>query len=176
MRYVAVDNGGEVTADSFIDPITCECCPTSSAVTKRGPIVVYRGRQEPPNTAPTDVEGAESTVRDIEITRIENGRWTTPHRIFADNWVINACPDNGPAVDSDGDQIAVAWWTKADGQPKVQVAFSSDAGDTFGHPIRVDREAGEGQVTVASLPGQNAAVVGWIEDQKVWARWISLRA
>jgi hypothetical protein len=170
LRYVSVDGRGNLTADAFVDPIACECCPTSAAVTRRGPVVVYRDREEAPGTKPAQVDSARPTVRDIYTSRLENGKWTSPRRVFADNWVIDACPDNGPAVDSRGDQIAVAWWTRAGDQPKVQLAFSSDAGDTFGRPIRIDQKAGEGQVTVAWLPGRDAAVVGWLENQQVWAR------
>ena len=170
LRYVSVDTHGKITEDAFVDPITCECCPTSAAVTRRGPVVVYRNRDEAPGTEPAQVESARPTVRDIYISRLENGTWTEPHRVFADNWVIDACPDNGPAVDSRGDNVVVAWWTRSGDQPKVQVAFSSTSGDTFGRPIRVDQHAGEGQVTVAWIPGQGAAVVGWLEEQKVWAR------
>lgn len=174
LRYVSIDQRRRIISDSFIDPVTCECCPTSSAVTKRGPVVVYRAQAEPPNTRRSNLEGARPTIRDIYLTRLENGKWMKPHRVYADNWVISACPDNGPAVDSSGDRVAVAWWTRAGDMPKVELALSSDAGNTFGRPIRVDRKAGEGQVTVAWLPGRDAVVVGWLEDHKVWARSIAV--
>jgi hypothetical protein len=172
LRYVSVNGRGRLSADSFIDPIACECCPTSAAPTRRGPVVVYRGRQEPSDAQPEKVDVTKPTVRDIQITRLQGGKWTPSHRVHADNWVINGCPDNGPAVDANGDEVAVAWWTRSDKQPKVQLAFSSDAGDTFGPAIRVDLSAAEGQVTVALIPGRHAAIVGWLEDGKVWARWV----
>jgi len=173
LRYAALGPEGRVMRDFFIDPITCECCPTSASVTSHGPVVVYRGRQESPGTKPSDVRDDRPTVRDIYITRREAGRWTKPHLVHADNWVINACPDNGPAVDASGNAVAVAWWTGSDDTPKVQVAFSSDAGDTFGRAFRVDSAKGEGQVTLALLPGGDAAVVGWLENGQTWARWVS---
>jgi len=172
LRYASLDLRGNVTSDSFIDPITCECCPTSAAVTQSGPVVVYRGRQEAPGTQPSKVNPYRATVRDIFITRLQGNQWTKPHRVYADNWVINACPDNGPAVDANGKHVAVAWWTASGNQPKVQVAFSADSGDTFGNPIRVDARQGEGQVTVALLPGGKAAVVGWLEDGQTWSRYL----
>lgn len=172
LRYASLDNRGDIVASSFVDPITCECCPTSAAVTARGPVVVYRGRQEAPGTKPSQVSPYQPTVRDIYITRLQNGQWTKPHRVHADDWVINACPDNGPAVDGNGNDVAVAWWTAAGDQPRVQVEFSADSGDTFGKPIRVDVHHGEGQVTVALLHGGKAAVVGWLEDGQAWARYV----
>jgi len=172
LRYASLDSRGNVLAGSFVDPITCECCPTCTAVSASGPVVVYRGRQEAPGTRPSQVNPYQPTVRDIYITRLQGNQWTKPHRVHADNWVINACPDNGPAVDANGNDVAVAWWTASANQPKVQVAFSADSGDNFGNPIRVDAGQGEGQVTVALLPGGKAAVVGWLEDGQTWARYV----
>jgi hypothetical protein len=173
LRYTSLDANGRPQADLFVDPITCECCPTAAAVSARGPVVVYRGRREPQNANPSDTEIYKPTVRDIQISRLENGKWTKPHTIFNDNWVMNACPDNGPAVDAVGNEIVVAWWTAAGNQPSVKVAFSSDAGDTFTKPIRMDNGAGAGQVTVALSGDQQGALVGWLESNQVWARWVS---
>jgi hypothetical protein len=92
--------------------------------------------------------------------------------VHADNWIINLCPDNGPAVDAIGNRLAVAWWTAADDRPHVSVAFSDDAGDTFGAPIRADMKAADGQVTIAAVDQGRSAVVGWLEDHQTWARWI----
>ena len=172
LRYAALDSKGEVVQESFVDPITCECCPTSAAVTHRGPVVAYRNRDEAPGTKPAQVESARPTVRDIYVARLENGKWTTPRRVHADNWVIDACPDNGPSVDAIGNDVVVAWWTRSNDQPKVEVAFSADSGDTFGQPIRVDTERGEGQVTVVLLPAGNSAIVGWLEGGSTWARYV----
>lgn len=76
------------------------------------------------------------------------------------------------AVDANGDDLAVAWWTRSGDQPKVQIAFSTDAGDTFGQPTRVDTGQGEGQVTLTLLPRGEAAIVGWLEDGQTWARHV----
>lgn len=173
LRYAHLNGRGELTDETFIDPITCECCPTSAAVTKRGPVVVYRGRQEAPGTKPSEVRNDRATVRDIYLARFEDGKWSKPRLVHPDNWVINACPDNGPAVDASGEAVAVAWWTRSGDVPKVMVGFSRDAGDAFGPAIRVDGGKGEGQVTVTLLPGAKAAVVGWLEEGEVWARYVS---
>jgi hypothetical protein len=173
LRYAHLDLQGGLTKESFIDPITCECCPTSAAVSARGPVVVYRGRQEPPGTQPSEVHEDRPTVRDIYITRLETGKWSKPHLLHPDNWVINACPDNGPSVSAKDNAVAVAWWTRSGDDPKVQVAFSKDAGDTFGSPLRIDAGKAEGQVTIALLPDAKGAVVGWLEGGQTWARIVS---
>lgn len=173
LRYAAFNADGKVDQEQFVVPITCECCPTSAAVTSRGPVAVFRGRQEAPGTHPSEVRGFRPTVRDIYLVRQENGVWQEPHLVHNDNWIINACPDNGPAVDASGNRVAVAWWTASNDQPKVHLAFSSDSGDTFGPPFRIDSANGEGQVTVALLPNGRSAIVGWLEDGKTWARYVS---
>lgn len=174
LRCARLGSTGETVNDSFVVPITCECCPTSAALTAKGPVVLYRGRVDPPGTKPADVDDNRPTIRDIYLTRLEKGHWTAPHTVYADNWVINACPDNGPAVDAAGDQVAAAWWTASENAPKVEIAFSANAGDSFGPPIRVDAARAEGQVTVAILPGEPMeAVVGWLEDGQVRARSVS---
>jgi len=173
LRYAALNPKGEVTREAFVDPITCECCPTSAAVTARGPVVVYRGRQESPGMLPSEVRSDRPTVRDIYLTRLDANGWTKPHVVHNDNWVINACPDNGPAVDAIANHLVVAWWTRPNDDPKVQVAFSKDSGDTFGQAIRVDSGKGEGQVTLALLQDGKAAIVGFLEEGQTWARYVT---
>ncbi len=173
LRYAALNAKGQVARQVFVDPVTCECCPTSAAVTEKGPVAVYRGRMDPPGTTPSEVRTDRATVRDIYITRLEANGWTRPHLVHADNWVINACPDNGPSVDASASEVAVAWWTRANDDPRVQVAFSSDSGDTFGRAIRVDSGRAEGQVTLTLLPAGAAAVVGWLEKGQTWARYVT---
>ncbi|HTT22566.1 MAG TPA: sialidase family protein [Candidatus Sulfotelmatobacter sp.] len=172
LRYATLNNHGDVSRGSFVDPITCECCPTSAALTDRGPVVAYRGRQEANGAKPSEVDPSRPTVRDIYVSRLDGDHWTKPRPVHADNWIINACPDNGPSVDAHGNRLVVAWWTESADQPKVQVAFSEDAGDTFTQPIRVDAGKGEGQVTAVLLPDHKSAIVGWLEGGTTWARFI----
>jgi hypothetical protein len=173
LRYASFAPDGRQGAGAFIDPITCECCPTAAAVTARGPVVAYRDRVTPPGARPAEIRYETAAVRDIHVVRLESGRWTEPRRVHADNWVINACPDNGPAVDAVGNRVVVAWWTAADSRAHASVAFSDDAGDTFGTAVRVDLKAADGQMTVASVDDGRAAIVGWLEDHQTWARWVS---
>jgi hypothetical protein len=56
----------------------------------------------------------------------------------------------------------VAWFTAADDQGRVFAAFSTDAGRTFGPPMRVDEAGALGRVDVEMLDDQTA-VVSWIE-------------
>jgi hypothetical protein len=175
LRYAIFRPNGQQAGEGFIDPITCECCPTSAALASKGPVVVYRDRSVPQGMRPEEVRYETPAIRDIAFVRFENGHWTAPHRVYADDWQFSGCPDNGPAIAAEGNEVAVAWWTGAGREPHVSVAFSSDAGDKFGAPIRLSTGAAEGQVTVSLIGGGKAAVVGWLENRQTWARWVDVR-
>ena len=148
LRYATIDATGNLSDESELDERVCECCQTSAAVTSDGPIVVYRDR-------------SQNEVRDIYIVRHVNGAWTKPQPVFADNWQINGCPVNGPAVAADGKHVAVAWFTSADNTPRVKIAFSRDAGATFSQPIQVDDGESVGRVDTVLL-GDGSALVCWM--------------
>jgi len=105
---------------------------------------------------------SEQEVRDISVVRQVNGEWTQPVTIGNDHWKISACPVNGPALAADGDRVALAWFTAAGGEGKVQVAFSEDAGETFGDPIRLDGGNPTGRVDVIFT--KNETLVSWLEN------------
>ncbi|MCA1614039.1 MAG: hypothetical protein LC800_07785 [Acidobacteria bacterium] len=148
LRYATVAADGKLSDEAVLDERICECCQTSAALTSEGPIVAYRDR-------------SDREVRDIYVVRRQAGRWSAPQPVHADNWQINGCPVNGPAVAADGRRAAVAWFTAAGDDPRVQVAFSEDAGATFGGPVRVDDGDAMGRVDVVMLP-DGSAVVCWL--------------
>lgn len=149
LQYAALDSNGKPVNESQLDGRVCDCCQTSAALTSNGPIVVYRDR-------------SPREVRDIGIVRQVNGRWTEPKLIHRDNWVINACPVNGPSVSASGRNVVVAWFTAANDKPRVYAAFSNDAGATFGAPLQIDDGAPAGRVD-AQYIGGGEALVSWLE-------------
>jgi hypothetical protein len=172
LRHASFGFDGRQVSDAFVDPVVCDCCPTAAVNTSRGPVVVYRDRQAPAGVSIDELRDDVGTVRDIALIRLEKGQWSEPRRVHADDWVIAACPVNGPAVDATRDQVVVAWWTAANVRPEAFVAFSPDAGGSFGAPISIGELMPDGQVTVASVDDGRAAVVGWVEKQQAWARWV----
>ena len=72
---------------------------------------------------------------------------------------------NGPAIDALGERVAVAWFTAAQGIPRVNVAFSNDAGASFEEPVRVDNGNPAGRVDLLLLP-DSSALVSWLELTK----------
>ncbi|MDY7394156.1 hypothetical protein UMM65_02805 [Aureibaculum sp. 2210JD6-5] len=152
IRAATVLSTGNVIDDVLLDAKTCECCQTSAAITSKGPIVVYRDR--------TDDE-----VRDISISRFIDGSWTIPKSIHKDNWVIKGCPVNGPKAAAVDSTLAVAWFTAADNNPKVNLIFSDDGGSSFNTPIQIDNGKPIGRVDVALLD-ENNALLSWMESTR----------
>jgi hypothetical protein len=140
---------GPVGREVPVDPRVCDCCQTDVAVTGEGPVLVYRDR-------------SPEEIRDIRIARLVDGTWIDGGLVHDDGWETGACPINGPAVAARGDRVAVAWFTAADGEARVQVAFSDDGGRRFDAPTIVDDGAPAGRVDVVMLD-DGTAVVSWLE-------------
>ncbi|HEX2489572.1 MAG TPA: sialidase family protein [Blastocatellia bacterium] len=151
LRYVKIKRDGALVDDAALDTRVCECCQTSAAMTAEGPVVVYRDRSE-----------AEKEIRDISVVRLKGDKWSAPSPVFQDGWQLNGCPVNGPAVAAAGRRVAVAWFTGADKTPRVKLAFSNDAGETFGQPVAVDGGNPTGRVDVLLLD-DGGALVCWLE-------------
>lgn len=149
VRFRSASWDGAPGPEVLLDERTCDCCQTDAAVTARGPVLVYRDR-------------SPQEVRDIRLTRLEAGKWTEPVLVHDDGWVFPACPVNGPAVAARGSRLAVAWFTGAEDTPRVRTAFSSNAGDTFTPPVRVDDGDPAGRVDVELLE-DGSALVSWLE-------------
>jgi len=147
LRYASIDAGGKISDEAELDDRVCECCQTSAAVSSEGVIAVYRDR-------------SQEEWRDIYSVREASGGWVKPQPVSADKWQINGCPVNGPAISARDRNVAVAWFTGAN-VPSVKVAFSSDAGATFGQGIDVDSGETQGRVDVVLLP-DNSALVCWL--------------
>ena len=144
---LAPDNS--LGAEQRLDSRICDCCQTSMALTARGAVIVYRDR-------------SPDEVRDISIMRQVDGTWGPPRRVHPDDWRIDFCPVNGPAISARGDTVVVAWFTGSRDTARVQAIFSFDGGATFGQPVRVDGGTPEGRVDVVLDP-RGRALVSWVE-------------
>jgi len=140
---------GKQLRETVVDSRVCECCSMSAATTSEGVIVAYRDR-------------SASEVRDIYVTRFTGSAWSAPTLVHQDGWQINGCPINGPSVSARGRNVAVAWFTAKNDQGQAFVAFSRDAGRTFGPAVRVDDGRSLGRLGVQLLADGSAAV-SWIE-------------
>ena len=85
--------------------------------------------------------------------------WSDPQPVANDDWEMPACPVNGPALDMTADTAAVAWFTAAQGNARVQVAFSDATG--FAAPAVIDANDPLGRVDIV-LIDDHTAVVSWL--------------
>jgi hypothetical protein len=148
LRSAFITNG-QAGPEQVIDPKVCECCQTSAARTADGVIVAYRDR-------------SDGEIRDIAVSRFSAGRWSAPGIVHADNWKIKGCPVNGPAVAALGNDVAVAWYSMRDGEPKVQVAFSTGGG-AFSAPVLLNSAATYGRLALV-MPARDRAITSFIES------------
>ena len=157
VRFAAFDETWKQVADTPVDLRVCECCPTAVAVTASGAIAAFRDR-------------SDTEVRDISVSRLENGVWSEPRVAVADNWTINACPVNGPSLSAIGRNVALAWFSAKDDQGSAWMALSRDEGRTFGPRVRLDEAFAIGRVDVELLP-DGGAVASWIEFAELRAQF-----
>ncbi|MGH7732091.1 MAG: sialidase family protein [Candidatus Eiseniibacteriota bacterium] len=156
LRSTVLSADGTLADDSELDPRVCDCCQTAAVATPKGALVAYRDR-------------SPDEIRDIWLTRLEDGRWSEPYPLHADGWKIAGCPVNGPALAATGDRVAAAWFSGANDTSRVWAAFSDDQGARFGAPVRIDEGSPLGRAHVALLPGGDALVV-WLETHEKEAR------
>ena len=157
LRYADLDASLYVRNEQVLDARVCECCTTAMTMTATGPLVAYRDR-------------SNDEVRDIGIARRVSGKWSQPQLVHADGWKIAGCPVNGPQLASRGNLAASAWFTAPENNARVNVAFSRDAGASFGKPLRVDGGNNViGRVDVLLL-NDDSALVSWIESDAIVIR------
>lgn len=149
LRYATFNPQWKETAEDVVNLRVCDCCQTSVAMTSDGPIAAFRDR-------------SDTEIRDIAVTRFDNGKWTDPVGVHDDKWEIDSCPVNGPAISARGRAVATAWFTAKNNEGHAFVAFSPDAGRTWGAPVRLDDARSLGHVDVEMLD-DGSAVASWVE-------------
>lgn len=149
LRFAAFDANWKQTSDVEVDHRVCECCQTTAVATADGVLTAFRDRDM-------------NEVRDIGVSRLEGGAWTPTALVSKDDWMIDACPVNGPVLAARGRTVAAAWFTVKNDTGQAYVAFSSDAGRTWAAPIRVDDAGSLGRVDV-DLLDDGSALVSWVE-------------
>jgi hypothetical protein len=149
VRFAAFDRAWKQTTDVSVDDRVCDCCPTSVAVTAEGPVLAYRDR-------------SVDETRDIYVSRLASGEWSAPKAVHHDGWRIAACPVNGPVLAGRNRDVAIAWFTAKGDEGHAYVAFSSDAGLSFGSPVRLDDTLAVGRVDVELLT-DGSALASWME-------------
>ena len=147
--YVStINTTGDLGLEVMVDNMVCECCPTAAVNTSVGPLIAYRDR-------------SHDETRNIQMA-FTNGA-QVPYTLHDDGWVVPGCPVNGPAMSAAGNNVAIAWYTAPDNNPQVNVAFSNDAGRTFGKPLRLDEGSAIGRTDLLWLD-KETVLVSWLEE------------
>ena len=150
---------GTMSEVSLLDPDTCTCCSTALVRTGSGLLAAYRGH-------------TPENIRDIFLIQNRAGTWSRPRVAHPDHWHIEACPVNGPLLDTDGSRTALIWFSAPEDQPAVKLAFSEDGGATFAPPLRIDTGNALGRAQVMLLPNRSA-VAFWLENKSGTARLLA---
>ncbi|MCH8851871.1 MAG: exo-alpha-sialidase [Planctomycetes bacterium] len=152
LRFTTLDADGTLGPEQVVDSRVCECCQTDAVLTTAGDVIaVYRDR------SPLE-------VRDIGIARVSGGKISDPEILHADNWRIKGCPVNGPAIDSLGTTVAVAWFTQSSlSSTHVRLVISRDGGRSFGEPISIDEGHPLGRVAAVVL-SDHSVLIAWLEN------------
>ena len=138
----------------------CYCCKTSIATGTDGSIYaawrhVYAGN-----------------VRDIAFAKSPDGGRTfaSPVRVSEDNWVLDGCPENGPAVSVDGaNHVHVVWPTlvpdsKPGGEPTMALFYArSSDGQRFSPRQRIPTEGFPRHPQIA-IGSKGEIIVAWDEQ------------
>jgi hypothetical protein len=152
LRAGVVTPAGDRAHEVVVDESVCDCCQTDVAIAAGGPVAVYRDR-------------TVDEIRDIYVSRQIDGAWTPGERLAADDWEIGGCPVNGPAIIAQDRDVAVAWFTAAQGKPLVRLTRSADSGATFSAPLDIAAGRLSGYVGLAHLPDGKLAV-SWVSRNK----------
>ena len=151
---------------TVLDTRVCDCCATSVVGFPDGSaLAIYRDR-------------SDEEIRDISRVHFQNGVWSEPRKLSFDHWKIAGCPVNGPVVAAMKSQATAAWYTAAEDQPQVLASTSSDAGEVFLAPSRIDDGHPLGQVGAVQLHA-GTRFVSWVEagatahEAAIWMRRLS---
>jgi hypothetical protein len=155
--FHAMWRGTGPVIESPVADRVCFCCKTGVAARGADVFVVWR------HLFP-------GGVRDIALARSRDGGRTfgAPVRVSDDEWKIDACPDDGPAVALAPDgAVHVVWPTllRTDATPHMAIfeSVSTDGGATFSPRRRIDTSATGASHPRLAIRGDGAVAVGWDE-------------
>jgi len=160
VRFASFSPAGALLSDKELDADACSCCQTAVGATQTGLIAAYR-------------DHLPGEIRDISVVRFTDGAWTQPKTLHPDGWKINGCPTEGPAISSSAQRVAIAWLTRANETPKIQVALSADEGQTFAQPQRIDNGNPAGRPTITAF--DDGYLIVWLEKTSTTAAEIRAR-
>jgi hypothetical protein len=165
--YHAVWRGNDPAVETEVATNVCFCCKT--AIVSRGQDVFVAWRHL-----------FDGGVRDIAVARSADGgaTFSAPVRVSDDNWKIDACPDDGPAMAVDASSaLHVIWPTLVHDPDGDRMAIfessSTDGAATFAPRRRVDTATASAAHPRIAVGAAGTAVV-WDElasgHRRSWMR------
>lgn len=151
--FAATDGRDGFKNEKLISEPSCQCCRTSLFADSKGNIhVLYRGI-------------INDSIRDmIHIVSTNGGRtFTSPKKIYNDNWVLNGCPHTGPAMTENKEGIHFAWYTGARSSGSFY-ASTTDNGNTYINRDNITSKGSHPQITSLS---NNQLVITWDESFEI---------
>ena len=147
----------------------CYCCKTALASDDTG--AVYAAWREV----------YEGNIRDIAFARSADGgrTFSAPIRVSDDNWVLDGCPENGPAIAVDAaKRIHVVWPTLVPGAtpnspPTLALFYASSADGKQFTPRQRIPTAGVPRHPQIALGSSGKIFVAW-DEQSAGTRTIAL--
>ncbi|MEL6943335.1 MAG: hypothetical protein AAFO82_11755, partial [Bacteroidota bacterium] len=121
-------------------------CPFDVTATPKGTLIAYR-----------------NTENNITIQHYQNNEWTSPKIIKKDNWPISATIET-PAVAALNNQVAIAWLSKSNGKPILQLAHSKDEGEQFKMVLSQQKTELVGSIDLI-----------WINSEQLCLTWLEQR-
>lgn len=158
LRAAVFSKNGKKSNEWLIDQRTCDCCQTDAAVTDKGPIIIYRDRDM-------------HEIRDIYTSRYLNGKWTVGNSIAKDNWLMPACPVNGPAISAFQNNVWAAWYTGAHNSSTIRIAYSNSSGEKYTSKTFLQGMQIQGRVDIAGDP--TGAWLLWTEENTEQSIWLA---
>ena len=155
LAEVGAGSGGAQVVASGV----CYCCKTAVAAGVDGSVYAVWRHVYPGN------------IRDIAFTvSRDNGKtFASPIRVSDDRWVLDGCPENGPAMAVDGRNRAHVIWptlvsgSTADSEPTLALFYASTDGRQFTQRERVPTQGLPKHPQIA-IDARGSIVASWDEQ------------
>jgi hypothetical protein len=163
-RYArSTDGGASWSVNATLDAQTCECCWNTITTAPRGRVLILYRDRDP---------------RDMKLAASDDGgiSWRQPVAVGDFGWNLNGCPHVGGGIcvsaGAAGDEMSLhaVVWTAKDTQTRgAYVLSSTDAGKTWGQPVRL----GTAESRDADLAGDEQKVVAVWDEPDTGAVFVS---
>ena len=168
LYFSRLDGAGEPRA---LTGGVCYCCKTAVAAGPDGSLYAAWRHVYPGN------------IRDIAFTvSRDNGRtFAPPLRVSDDRWVLDGCPENGPAMAVDGrNRVHIVWPTLVSGstpgsEPTLALFYASGDGRQFTPRERIPTEGLPRHPQIA-IDSRGSLVAAWDEQANGTRRVVMGRA